>query len=482
MDQLRNDNRLAIFIDAENIVIEAEKAGIPFALDPVIGRLREEGQIVFANAYGDWAAPPLFNYRRQFRQNVVELQEVATDQRGKNTADIKLAVDALEMVLLPHAPDIIVLLTGDRDLVPLVQKVKRYGKTVLGIGIKGSTSSDLEQACNTFLYLDDMYQPMRETPPVVEEPAPRAISVRRVKPVVAPPPVPRLSENLLQERTIAFHLLVRAVSILDRQGKAALGSTTRQLMQQLDSTFSPDRLGFTSFKDFVTAAVTDDYVFCLRPNGETADFMLELNPHSPAGMAPAPRNDIEEETIWRCDTPELARNSYRQILLTKKRVPLVSWVDRQSLVNRLWQLFTESKEAGLTIDSMTANLKAFARQQQMRIPDLAIEKITQTLNIARCFVSNGQPFYQHDLMTPVMPSVDAVDALDAMNSTYVRAITFAVPMIQLLPEGIALLLFDEINEITLDRAKRVVNEVEGRSGDTGPTAMQLAFQHAGIQK
>ena len=93
---------------------------------------------------------------------------------------------------------------------------------MFGIGVKGSTNRDLREACNTFLYIDEI--------------------------------LTYKEAGLQQSRVSGFHLLVRAASILERQGQVPFSSTVRLLMQQLDSTFDPLRLGFDSFKSFVQAA------------------------------------------------------------------------------------------------------------------------------------------------------------------------------------------------------------------------------------
>jgi uncharacterized protein (TIGR00288 family) len=474
MDSSKTANRVAVFIDAENMVIEAEKAGIPFDLDLLLLRVREEGQIVIATAYGDWTQPPLFNYRRVFRQKVVELLEVATDQRGKNTADIKLAVDALEMVFLPHPPDVFVVLTGDRDLVPLVQKIKRYGKSVLGIGVKGSTSQDLVQACNTFLYLDDLYDEQTAPTPA---PEPAAAPKRAVRKVALPAPVVALSPELQQERIRAFHLLARAIATLGRQGRAALGSATLPLMQQLDSTFTPTRLGFASFKDFALAAAHDDYV-AVRVDDRGGDFQIELHPSSPAVLSSFAQPEAEEELPWRLDTPEDARDTYKLILLKKKNVPILPWADREALVYRLWEMLRE--EGPRSVLQMNDGLKRYARQQQLGAPDRAIEKLTHTLNIARCFAHEGRVEYWTDMTLPLTTAVEEPAAIERMHETYIRALRLAVGDIPLEERGLALLLFDEVTDATLARVRPTIAELDGRSGEGSESPMAAALRRAGV--
>lgn len=153
----QNINRIAVFIDVENLVGEMSKTATPLRLRPIIDRVREEGQIGSMRAYGDWSQPFLARYLGEFRNNIIEMTELSTSIQGKNTADVQLAVDALEMALQSISPDTVVIISGDRDFIPLVQKLKRYAKAVIGIGAtEASTSKLLVGACDMFLFADDL--------------------------------------------------------------------------------------------------------------------------------------------------------------------------------------------------------------------------------------------------------------------------------------------------------------------------------------
>lgn len=495
-------SRVAIFIDAENLIIESDKAGLAFALRPIADRIREEGQIIFARAYADWMKPQIGRYLREFRQNVIEMTQLPTDAAGKNTADINLAVDALEMALLPSAPDIVVLAAGDRDFVPLVQKIKRYGKAVIGIGVKGSSSRDLTLACDVFLFIDDILQDglsrdsqldatddtvlasSEQTIPSLVSPMAPPVSPEKVADVipVQPTPLPHVIAATYQpaaagltpeERGRAFTLLSRAVATLARQAQPALGSNTCLLMQRLDSTFDPIRFGFASFKDFSLAAQREGYVRLNLFDGGNITFDTDFQPGFKVGEHV---EDNESELSFA--TTMQARNSYLAILGKKKHVKVIPWDQRRLLVTRLWSLLVESGEEGRSLDELLYELKNFSMRRHLNIPDRDIEVLVRTLNIAHCFAAAGIVAYQYDFSdTKVTAAVDLDEALLLMNYTYVKGITLELPDVPLLEEGIASFLFDSVNDDTRADARKIIDRVSGKPADV-MTVFEDAFQRA----
>jgi uncharacterized protein (TIGR00288 family) len=161
--------QVALFIDAENILIGALSGAFPHPMAAIVDLVRKHGFLMSAQAYGDWTRRPCQQFLREFQMNTVEMKQLPTSAAGKNTADINLAVDAIEMALSPASPDTIVLAAADRDFVPLVQKLRRYGKEVIGIGVRGRVSRELEQVCSTFVMLDDLIpEAAQESGPTAE--------------------------------------------------------------------------------------------------------------------------------------------------------------------------------------------------------------------------------------------------------------------------------------------------------------------------
>jgi uncharacterized protein (TIGR00288 family) len=147
---------IAVFVDFENLAIGVRqmKAG-QFKIQLVLKRLLEKGRIVYKRAYCDWG-----NYQepmREFHAQGVELIDIPqTRMSGKNSADIRMVVDALDLCYSKAHIDVFALLSGDSDFSPLVSKLKENNKRVLGCGVKSSTSDLLIANCDEFLYYDDL--------------------------------------------------------------------------------------------------------------------------------------------------------------------------------------------------------------------------------------------------------------------------------------------------------------------------------------
>jgi uncharacterized protein (TIGR00288 family) len=161
---LAEEPRIAVFVDYENLAIGARslRKG-KFKIDLVLRRLLEKGRIVFRRAYCDWG-----RYReavREFHSQGVELVDIPQSKlSGKNSADIHMVVDALDLCYQKQHIDIFALISGDSDFSPLVSKLKENDKRVIGCGIKSSTSDLLIASCDEFIYYDDLIR-QTERPP-----------------------------------------------------------------------------------------------------------------------------------------------------------------------------------------------------------------------------------------------------------------------------------------------------------------------------
>ena len=152
------EERIALFLDYENLAIGARDnlGGMQFDLRPVLDALAERGRVIARKAYADWSY--FDEDRRALTRHHVELIEIPQRMRAsrKNAADIKLAVDALEMAFERDYITTFVICTGDSDFTPLVHKLRELNKRVIGVGIKESTSALLPPACDEFLFYDTL--------------------------------------------------------------------------------------------------------------------------------------------------------------------------------------------------------------------------------------------------------------------------------------------------------------------------------------
>jgi uncharacterized LabA/DUF88 family protein len=150
----RDEERLALFIDYENLAIGARDEGYVFDVAPLADVLAERGRLVVRRAYGDWH---LFNEeRRSLVDAHVELIDIPQRQDSvrKNAADIKMAVDAMELALGREWVSTFVIASGDSDFTPLVGKLRELNRRVIGVGVQGSTSGMLPPACDEFIFYD----------------------------------------------------------------------------------------------------------------------------------------------------------------------------------------------------------------------------------------------------------------------------------------------------------------------------------------
>jgi uncharacterized protein (TIGR00288 family) len=148
------EERLALYLDFENVAIGARDLGYVFDTLPLLDALAERGKTVVRRAYADWN---LFaEYRRGLVDTNIELTEIPqrNDAVRKNAADILMAVDAMELAFTRDFISTFVIVSGDSDFTPLVTRLRELNKKVIGVGLKGSTSKMLPPACDEFIFYD----------------------------------------------------------------------------------------------------------------------------------------------------------------------------------------------------------------------------------------------------------------------------------------------------------------------------------------
>src|SRR6187431_1967077 len=151
-----SDATMAVFLDLENIAIGAVEAQFPaFDIRKVVERLLLKGHIVTKKAYCDWGR--YAEFKRGLHEAAFELIEIPhVRQSGKNSADIRMVVDALDLCYTKGHVDTFVIVSGDSDFSPLVSKLRENAKLVIGVGVKNSSSDLLINNCDEFIYYDDL--------------------------------------------------------------------------------------------------------------------------------------------------------------------------------------------------------------------------------------------------------------------------------------------------------------------------------------
>ena len=184
---------MAVFLDLENIAIGAHEAQFPaFDIRKVLERLLLKGHIVVKKAYCDFDRYKTF--KRGLHEAAFELIEIPhVRQSGKNSADIRMVVDALDLCYTKSHVDTFVIISGDSDFSPLVSKLRENAKTVIGMGVKKSTSDLFINNCDEFIYYDDLVrvEPVKKRPSATpstrtREDRPRRRITARALPSTAP--------------------------------------------------------------------------------------------------------------------------------------------------------------------------------------------------------------------------------------------------------------------------------------------------------
>jgi uncharacterized LabA/DUF88 family protein len=146
------DQRIALFIDFENLVTRTGLDPDTFDLQPALDVLLEKGKVIYRRAYADWTR--FASATKRLHDHGVELIDVPPSTRaGKNGADVRLVIDALELAYLREHIDTFVVASGDSDFCPLASKLRENDRTVIGMAVKESTSPLFVKACDEFVYL-----------------------------------------------------------------------------------------------------------------------------------------------------------------------------------------------------------------------------------------------------------------------------------------------------------------------------------------
>ena len=250
---MNGDGNLAVFCDFENVALGVRDANLKkFDIRPVIERLLLKGSIVAKKAYCDWDRYKEF--KATMHEAAFELIEIPhARQSGKNSADIRMVVDALDLCYTKEHIDTFVIISGDSDFSPLVSKLRENAKSVIGVGVKNSTSDLLVNNCDEFSFYDDLVAE-RKSPRRRQRGKGRGKSgVTTPKEQPAPAPAP---DDPAQE---AIDLVLQTAEAIyaERGDRAKLwGSMVKQTLKRRRPGFNESAYGFRSFNDLLEEAQT----------------------------------------------------------------------------------------------------------------------------------------------------------------------------------------------------------------------------------
>ena len=245
----RDSKTIAVFFDLENVAIGVREAEYPpFQVEWVLGRLIEKGNVVVKRAYANWEH--WASYKRAFHQSAVEMIDMpASKLAGKNSADIKMVVDAMELSFTKPHIDAFALVSGDSDFSPLVSKLRENGKHTIGVGVKHSTSHLLIDNCDEFLLYDDLLHS-------------------------PPKDVHGRLKGIPDRQADAFRQLLLASEALLREDKELHSSLVKETMKRKQPQFNEEYHGYSSFSRLLEDAQRKGLVH-LRRDARSGTYVID---------------------------------------------------------------------------------------------------------------------------------------------------------------------------------------------------------------
>ncbi|HEX7915763.1 NYN domain-containing protein [Rudaea sp.] len=232
---------LALFCDFENLALGVREAKYEkFDITKVLERLLLKGSIVVKKAYCDWERYKEFRPGMHYASfELIEVPHVS--QSGKNSADIRMVVDALDLCYTKAHVDTFVILSGDSDFSPLVSKLRENNKLVIGVGVKNSTSELLIANCDEFIYYDDLVRVQKKRQ------APRKKAEEKTAKATAPAAA---QDREAAKRQEALDLVLETVeALIEERGEdeTIWGSMVKQAVKRRKPGFNESYYGFKSF-------------------------------------------------------------------------------------------------------------------------------------------------------------------------------------------------------------------------------------------
>jgi uncharacterized protein (TIGR00288 family) len=283
MTSKTSDATMAVFLDLENIALGARDAKYPsFDIEKVLERLLLKGHIVVKKAYCDFDRYK--DFKRGLHEAAFELIEIPhVRQSGKNSADIRMVVDALDLCYTKGHVDTFVILSGDSDFSPLVSKLRENAKTVIGVGVKNSTSDLFINNCDEFIYYDDL---VRKEPSKARRrsgAATRAPAVSAGSTTAEHPAAESASGGKGPDLGGALDLIVETLEALaeERGGSEPIwGSMIKQAIKRRQPGFNERFYGFRSFNDMLSAAEKRG-LLTLRADEKSGGYMVRVRDRPP---------------------------------------------------------------------------------------------------------------------------------------------------------------------------------------------------------
>src|ERR1041385_1913442 len=257
MNNQDTNTTMAVFLDLENVALGVLDANYPrFEIQRILERLLLKGHIVVKKAYCDFDRYKVF--KRDLHEAAFELIEIPhLRQSGKNSADIRMVVDALDLCYTKGHVDTFVIVSGDSDFSPLVSKLRENAKTVIGVGVKNSSSDLLIANCDEFIYYDDLVR--------ADEQKRRAAKKRRESAPAGEDKKQEAVELMLETRN--------ALVAEPGEDERIWGSMVKQALKRRKPGFNESYYGFRAFSDLLEDA-QDKGLIKLEPDEKSGGYLI----------------------------------------------------------------------------------------------------------------------------------------------------------------------------------------------------------------
>lgn len=366
--------RIALFVDLENFIGFCIHLDLPIDLTLVVRKLSEFGRVAIRRSYGDLHRAPLAEaakqqIRKMLLENLFQHEDIPHINRYKNTADIRLVVDALSTAYQYQDVSTFAVVAYDRDYMPLFSKLREIGRTIIGIGGNLTSANDIYvKSCDVFIYFETLFlAPAREE--MVSEDGAASSSTQDSE----GPPVPK---PLV---TQYCSLLLEAIRALEAQGRKAVGAAIVPMMRNLRPDFDVSHVGLNSFRE-LAAIAAEKGLLMLSPYG--LDILATLaEPESRGPTRREPTAVIDPE-----DREGLAA-LYQGYINRKLKVPLPPAEARMRIYHYTHEILGRKAETGgISLWELSQEVTEVLRRNGTEVRQDAVFKILYGLFRARCFL------------------------------------------------------------------------------------------------
>jgi uncharacterized LabA/DUF88 family protein len=465
------NNQIAVFIDFENVALWAEQEFIDFELTPLMEYLQSRGPVVIKRVYGDWSR--FSHYREELMNNSVDLVQIYSVRAGKNRADIRMALDAIETAITRPQIQTFVVVSGDSDFGPLVAKLREYSRYTLGIGPRDVTHPLLIKACDEFIYLEAVLGDMHD--------------------------LHELHQATSTDNETARTLLVKALQIHSQRGELpVLAAKLKQTMLLMDSAFNEANFGYSQFKNWLENNVdmirlfVKDMQLYVAPKDFAEPVDIDLHPWE-APVAPSngqhiltPKSSVTSvlqsaqgnEPIL---TKPSLRLQYKQIF-NRLKMTAVDFATRRDVLRDIYRELGEHPNERTTDDLLEELCLRYEAQGMIR-SKTTLRQIWQMGFRQRAFDYNEQVASVH-VPVKLAPEIDSEAAfVQRAESGFVYAVINAG--LEIDKEELSMILLndrdqqDYILSLLADLQQRgLVAEVDGRYILPGQSAIPFAEEPA----